>query len=62
MPIKCPKCDAKPGVFVFKYSMEKHYQTSHPTHNMPEEFAVSAEEKQHLAPLWTSIQRNKPQR
>jgi hypothetical protein len=59
VPLKCPKCPDRPGVFVFKYSMPKHYALEHRSHTMPPEFAVSDQEKAFLKSLWLKIQKKR---
>jgi hypothetical protein len=59
VPIQCPKCPIKPGVFVFKYSMPKHYELEHSSHTMPPEFTVGDLEKQRLRLLWDKIKKKR---
>ena len=60
VPFKCPKCPEKPGVFVFKYSMSKHYELEHSSHKMPPEFTVSAGELSLLQSIWGRTQKKRP--
>ena len=45
---------------MYKYSLPKHWQLEHASHQFPAEFAVSAEEKKRLETLWSKIQKCRP--
>ena len=49
------ECPDRPGVFVFKYSMPKHYALEHSSHTIPPEFSVSDLEKAFLKSRWLKI-------
>ena len=61
VPHKCPKCEPKPGAFIYKYSMAEHFAVEHPSHEPPKEFSeVSDAEKARLAKLWRKIEAKRP--
>ena len=50
-----------PPVFIYKYSMAKHFAVEHPSHEPPKEFSeVSGAEKARLAKLWRKIEAKRP--
>ena len=69
VPLKCPHPTCAAGVYVFKYSMAKHWELEHRSSTMPENItvddkttpiAMTADEKRNLGAVWQHIQRNKP--
>ena len=57
VPMICPWCPAKPGVAVYKYSMEEHWRVGHPektvTSDMKATVAISANEQKWLKARWS---------
>ena len=61
VPHKCPECQPKPGVFVYKYSMAKHYELEHPGHKVPAELSeIGSAEKERLKKEWGKIEKKRP--
>lgn len=56
VPMLCPLCPSKPGVTVYKYSMEQHWRSGHPeaviTAAMKETVEISASERRWLRAKW----------
>ena len=60
VPHKCPECQPKPGVFVYKYSMAKHYELEHPGHKVPAELSeIGSAEKERLKKEWGKIEKKR---
>ena len=50
-----------PPVFIYKYSMAKHFAVEHPSLFPPKEFSeVSGAEEARLAKLWRKIESKRP--
>ena len=59
MQVKCPQCPAKPGVFVYKYSLPEHWQRDHESYEFPADLAVSGDERNLVGALWNKIQKHR---
>ena len=60
-----PQCNANKAsfVYVYKYSMPKHYRLQHPGFEVPAGLCdIGDEEKDRLTKLWAKILKNRPTR
>ena len=48
VPILCPQCPSELGIYIWKYSLPKHYEAKHPSVSVPTNLLVSGSEKNSL--------------